>query len=356
MNRYFVGVVIAAACLLMLSSSKAGAISEEQVLTEEQSKILSLTVFPVGMADRVMKNVAEALGLVLEKKGFQGTQIADKAFKPQAGATWNEITTAFGDFVSKNAIKTEHALFGQFLGSPKEGVKCVRGVVVDKKGRVVWTDSQTPEDPAFKSLKPSCPLTCCNFLCERLSPELLLSESDKEGPMAKLWAHKSNLPGRKELDAIKKRQSALKKTDSKIRLAVFSVRLGKKVDRKGAEHLAGLINEAKLCTAAVAGNEVWFDIKPDSNQQRVLWDMAHAFKDHMKKKAPDADYALYADYMLNPRDGRVAAVHFVICSRQGEWIVVDFQNSHHGDFKRIAPKGCEGCNRLTVERLRGYLK
>ena len=55
-------------------------------------------------------------------------------------------------------------------------------------------------------------------------------------------------------------------------------------------------------------------------------------------------------------DGGAWAVHFVVCDREGEWVIVDFQNDHHGDFQSIDPKTPDDCGRLVAKRLQGYLR
>jgi len=49
-------------------------------------------------------------------------------------------------------------------------------------------------------------------------------------------------------------------------------------------------------------------------------------------------------------------VHFVVCDRRGELVVVDFQNSHHAEFKAIHPKTREDCDRLVIRRMNGLCK
>ncbi|MFH1999683.1 MAG: hypothetical protein ABIK28_08385, partial [Planctomycetota bacterium] len=56
-------------------------------------------------------------------------------------------------------------------------------------------------------------------------------------------------------------------------------------------------------------------------------------------------------------DGRVAgAVHFALCDRKGDWVIVDFQNNHHDDFNEVSPKSWKDCNALATIRLKGYLE
>jgi hypothetical protein len=117
-----------------------------------------------------------------------------------------------------------------------------------------------------------------------------------------------------------------------------------------------LINEQKLCSAETLGTSLHIEIQRSSNEQKTLWDMARAFREHVRQDPPEADYVLYADYLISPRGDHVGAVHFAICDRAGEWVLVDFQNSHHEDFQSVDPKSREACDRLVVQRLEGYLR
>ncbi len=89
------------------------------------------------------------------------------------------------------------------------------------------------------------------------------------------------------------------------------------------------------------------------NEQKILWDMAHAFREHVQAHPPEADYALFADYLMMGKD-TVGSVHFAVCDRKGQLVIVDYQNDHHDDFKAIKPKSAEDCDRLVLKRLEGY--
>jgi hypothetical protein len=169
-----------------------------------------------------------------------------------------------------------------------------------------------------------------------------------------MWAHKSGTPTDAEIEAMEKALAVLKKAGKDARIQIFPVRVNGKVDRAGAEQLASLLNETVEGRAQVAAENPNFDIQRNSNEQRVLWDMARAFRLYMKSNQAKT-YSLYGDYMLSPRDGRVMAVHFAICDPKGEWVIVDFQNSHHEDFQSVDPKSVKDCNQLVAKRLKGYL-
>ena len=66
--------------------------------------------------------------------------------------------------------------------------------------------------------------------------------------------------------------------------------------------------------------------------------------------------ALYADYVFNPQNSEQGLVHFVVCDRKGEWVIVDMQNSHHPDYQSIGIISRDRCDQLLVKRLEGCLK
>ena len=67
----------------------------------------------------------------------------------------------------------------------------------------------------------------------------------------------------------------------------------------------------------------------------------------------------WADYGLrDATDGaqRAHHVHIILCNRAGDWVLVDFQNSHHADFQGIDPKTVDDCNQLVVLRAKRFNK
>ena len=94
----------------------------------------------------------------------------------------------------------------------------------------------------------------------------------------------------------------------------------------------------------------------DPNEMNKLMDMAREFRGYVKKNPPDTDYVLYADYLFTPEYWDRGMVHFVICDRQGEWVILDLQNSDHPDYQSIKPTSKEGCSKLLVKRLASWLR
>jgi hypothetical protein len=150
------------------------------------------------------------------------------------------------------------------------------------------------------------------------------------------------------------RQQAFKKAASKATLVVYPVRVGSNSNPESAGHLAKLFNDAGLTKAVAASEGPQLDIKGNMNEQKVLWDMARAFREHVQAHPPEADYAIFADYLMG-KDA-VGGVHFAVCDRKGQLVIVDYQNDHHADFNAIKPKSAEDSDRLVSKRLKGYSK
>jgi hypothetical protein len=140
-------------------------------------------------------------------------------------------------------------------------------------------------------------------------------------------------------------------------MVIFPVRMRGMANTESATDLAKLIKEAGLCKAVPAKESVLLKAsQADPNELKTLWTLAREFRDYSRKNTPDADYVLYADYVFNPRRWEQGFVHFVVCDRKGEWVIVDMQNSHHPDYQSIKPTSREGCDKLLIKRLGGYLR
>ena len=180
-----------------------------------------------------------------------------------------------------------------------------------------------------------------------------------EGKMARLWAEKSGLPTKKEQEAMKSRLDDLKKTIKTKTVAVFPVRVSGKSDPQIALRLANMLTKAGFGHAEPVDGDPKLDIKPNTNQMRIAWDLARAFRDYLRQNPPTADYALLADYGIGQaRDGKteVGGVQYVLCDRNGGWVVVALRNSHQPDFQKINPQSPDDCNRLVVEAITSDLR
>jgi hypothetical protein len=322
----------------------------------------SLTILPIRLAGKPFDRVTEVVGLLVEQRGLKNIELGRTAFNPEDKTAMEGLVVSLGEFIRQNPVTTEYALYAEYNGSRQTGLDELRAVIVDKTGAAVWADRQTPQDEAFKRLESREPMTLSVLLVERLSPQLGLSEETaktaKPGKMARLMDERSGMPPENERAPLPGRQETMKKALPKATLAVFPIRIGgNAADAAGAADVAKMIAAAGLCKAEAAKHSLLLKAsQADPNELKVLWDLAREFRDHARNNPADADYVLYADYVFSPQNWEQGIVHFVVCDRKGEWVIVDMQNSHHDDYQSIKPISKDGCNELLVKRLKGYLK
>ena len=321
----------------------------------------SLTILPVRLAGKPWDRVTEVVGLLLEKQGLRNIELGKTAFEP-AETKLESLAAAVGAFVKTNPITTDYALYAEYNGDQKTGLNELRAVVVDQSGAVVWTDRQTPQDEAFKKIGERDPMTMSVLLVERLGPRLGLNEATakaaKPGKMAAILDQRSGLPPESERAALPERQQAMKRALPDATLLVYPARIGgKEVSVPSATNIVRLLNQTGLGQAVQAEQPVLLKTSlADPNELKALWNLAREFRDFVRIHPPATDYALYADYAFNPKNADQGFVHFVVCDRKGEWVMVDMQNSHHPDYQSVGIISRDRCDQLLVKRLAGYLE
>lgn len=326
-------------------------------------KAAGLTVLPTRVAGTNLPQVGEVVAMLLEKGGMTNLETSRAEFAPPAGADLAQTATALAAFVRASASPTEYTLYTEFQGTPGKGVSEVRAIVVDRRGEVAWQDSQKKGDADFDRVKPREPIQACQLVAERARPVLGLADPSKAagppGKIAQRWQKETGLPDQAERDAMAARAKAWRQQAGKSTMVVYPAHAGDGFSAESATHLAKLISDQGLARATPAGSGPQLKVPGNINEQKVLWGMAHAFRDHVRQQPPEADYALYVDYLMG-KDmtgaTRVGAVHFAICTKAGELVVVDFQNSHGADFQAVGPKSREDCDRVVVRRLAGLLR
>ncbi len=353
-------------CLCSLVLPWAGIISAEDAHAKGRTK--SVTVYPPAILPAEMappsipQRLAEVLGVFLERAGMDNIELADTPFSPPKTDDPIKLADAFGQFIARQPLKTEYALYAQIL-APEHKVKDIFTVVVDKTGKPIFSEKVDDETYAKEKIKPPDePLTACLFIVNRLGKVWDLADPMREnapqGKMAEIMKRRSALPPDKEIADMKKRLEALKEKIGTSKITVYPIHLWEGADKTGAAQLAKLISQSGICQAEPSDIDTNIKIKGDPNEQKILWDTARAFRDFLRKNPPSTQYALLADYGIRPgSDGKHEAghVHLILCDKSGDWVLVDYQNSHHPDFQSIAPKSVEDCNRLAVIRLRSRL-
>jgi hypothetical protein len=320
----------------------------------------SLSILPVRLAGKPFDRVTEVVGVLLEQQGLKNIELASTPFEP-APANLHALATSVGEFVKAHPVTTDYVLYAELNGTREHGLIGFRTVVTDKRGAVVWIDRQGLRDKAVKSLKEREPMTLCALLVERLGPQFGLNEQTAKaatpGKLAALMAARSGIPPENETAPVPGRQKEFKEARQTATIAVFPVRIGNEVNATSAAALAKSINDAGLCKAVVVRDAVVLKAShADPNEMKVMWDLAREFREYARKNPTDADYALYADYAFTPNNWEQGFVHFIVCNRQGDWVIVDMQNSHHPDYQSVKPTSSQGCDTLLFKRLQSYLQ
>lgn len=351
-------------CFAIAAEPLAGLAPEQQQrldLMKSKGPDNSLTILPVRLAGKPWDRVTEVVGVLLERQGLKNIELGKTPFTPTE-TNLDQLTAAVGAFVKTNPITTGYALYAEYNGSRQIGLTELRAVVVDQTGAVVWTDRQTPQDEAVKKMGNIDPMTLSVLLVEQLGPQLGLNyetaRAAKPGKLAALMDQRSGLPPENERAALPERQQVMKQSLPGATLLVYPPRVGgNQTSSSGATNIVTFLNQAGLCKAVAADQPVLLKVSlADPNELKAVWGLAREFRDQVRAYPPAADYALYADYVFNPQNAEQGFVHFVVCDRKGEWVVVDMQNSHQPDYQSVGIISRDRCDQLLVKRLEGYLK
>jgi hypothetical protein len=343
---------------------QAGMAPEQQQrleLMKSKAPDASLTILPVRLAGKPWDRVTEVVGVLLEQQGLKNIELGTTPFTP-AETNLESLAAAVGAFVKTNPITTGYALYAEYNGDHKTGLNELRAVVVDQTGAVVWTDRLTMQDEALKKIEDRDPMTLSVLLVERLGPQLGLNDQTAKaaipGKLAAIMDQRSGLPPENERAALPERLQAMKQALPGATLLIYPARIGgNQTSLPSATNIVRLLNQAGLCKAVLADQTILLKAsQADPNEMKWLWDLAREFRDYVRAHPPAADYALYADYVFNPQNAEQGFVHFVVCDRKGEWVIVDLQNSHQPDYQSIGIISSDRCDQLLVKRLAGCLK
>jgi hypothetical protein len=318
----------------------------------------SVTVFPVLLGGNPNADAANVVGIFLERGGLKQVEIEDAAFAPDKGQALDAQAAAFGTFVSKRGLKTDFALFASILGSPGKGVEAMRSALVDKQGKVIWSDQQQKGTPAFDKAKPDDPMGCVILLARQLRRPLHLADPMRQdAPASKLeqrMSQKAGVPAKGEFDAMAQRLATLQQS-GKPTIRVYPARIGDAWSTDSAKAIAAAIEEAGLAKATAATEPIRFTAQASQNEQQTLWSAAKSIQQAVRAAPVQQDYLLFADFLMQA-ENKAGAVHIFLLSPTGDFVIVDFQNSHHGDFQSVAPTSAADCSKLAAMRLAARLK
>lgn len=322
----------------------------------------SVTIFPVGINGFPGDDIAIIIGVLLEEKGLKCIELSKTKFSPSSQSNLLTLADSLGKFVKAHPIPTEYALYSEMiLDMQKRAFTELREIVVDKTGAIVWTEKLDSTDVAFRHVADPDPMGFSILLSERLGMRLGLTAETatnaKPGKLSAIFRERFGMPTEKETAEMPKLQKIMKANFKKSKLMVYPLRINGELNRQGAAQLIKMINDAGLCKAIPSKDTLSLKLRArEQNEMKILWNMAVEFRDHIKANPQNADYLLFADYVFNPQAWKQGYVHFVVCDRNGEWVIADLQNSGQAEFQNVMPVSIEGCNDLLYAHLEHYLK
>jgi hypothetical protein len=319
----------------------------------------SITVFPVTLAGRSSPEVANVVGILLERGGAEGVELSEAAFSRGDGVAAADEASAFAAWVKQQSLATDLALRVVVEGDPRRGVDSIRTMLAQKDGTIVADEMHAKGSPAFDSANPKEPMDCCVFVVNSLRDRLGLQDplrgNAKESKLAQRMQQKAGVPDAKEADAMMQRLADLRAAGKAARIRVYPSRVGDAWSAESAADLAARIEKSGLCAAVAESEPLRFQAKPSSNQQAVLWGAARSMQQLLREKGSTGDYALVCDFL--PRgEGRFGGVHACLFAPDGSFVFVDLQNSHHDDFQSVDPQSVADCVELASMRVLGALR
>jgi len=325
--------------------------------------VAPFVLMPVWLLGRADANIADVLGLTLERQGMSELEVAAKAFEP-GDTAWEQLPAKFAAHVRASAPLAggkRHALYAEFFGDPRQGPSEVRFVVVDGDGAIVLVDRQTPADAAFRrtAKKDPDPLGCSRLVAERLfdlAGWRAVAGGVRDGRFAAKWDQKSGAPSGAERDAMQKRLDVLRERRLAASFAVQPpVCPGGRDDSGGGDvaRFAALLTE-RLGGKPFAAAAAKLAVPAGGNQQRHLWDLARALQKAQQASPVDADYVVAIEAAVDV-GGAHGFVNLVVVDRAGACVLADFQNDQHPTWRRYAPKGLAAAEKVAADRLRELL-
>lgn len=340
---------------MLLAACSNGAAKQEEGPTVSIPHEASVTVYPVDLAGQPRVEVARVVASMLERGGMQRVEVSERAWSADASQSLDPWANEVAASVKAKSPASDYVLVGAYVGSPKRGVDEVRSVLVNANGEVVWSDCQKKGDRDFDRIRPSNPMTCTVLMVERLKRPMALDDPFRKG--APRSRHEramdadAGVASEAELAAMRKRAAALSK-DARPSLVVYPVRVG---DTYSSTESASLSRALEALGQVSASKDVRkFAFTGSMNQQKVLWSAARAIQADLKKSPVKADYVLFAHYVKTPMKEEPFAVHTFLFTGAGEFVVVDYQNSHKADFNTIDPRTPAACTQLAVLRVQRH--
>ena len=319
----------------------------------------TVTVYPIVLAEpgkpvavdphKMGLRVAEVVGVILEQHGMLPGIAPEHPESISPADSLLQVEKKLLAFQSGRTVESDYALFAMMEGRPtNKGPAFTRfcSVLTGPSGQVAWTQDRTE----FHNGAPDCLMGACAQIVQALRSVSDLKEPGENvppGPFQQRLGDRNREPGH---DAMDKRFEAARGTFREATLTIYPLRIWgtEEGSEEGAEALAERLNEAGFFeSATAAGADTHLKAKHDPSQPKVLWGTARDFRSYLREHPAQTDYALLVDVTIPAHH-----LHLVLCEGTGNWVMVDLQNSHHEDFKKIAPKTLKDCVALAFQRMK----
>lgn len=147
---------------------------------------------------------------------------------------------------------------------------------------------------------------------------------------------------------------------AKSTLAVYPVTViqgTEKVEARGEipRIVAGL-KDAGFAGVAPAGESPGIQPAWRPDQEAVFRQAARQLSIFVAGHPPQADYGLYAQYLMRADDGHVTGVHWMIADRKGQIAAAGLLNEDHPLFQMNTPMGKAGCTGLLLESVKDQIQ
>lgn len=321
----------------------------------------SITVYPVVLVGQPNRQVANVVGILLERSGMPDVRIETTPFQPDASLPVAAASAAFSTFVKTHDVATDRALFVDVRGTPGKGASEIRTVLVAKDGTVLMADRQASGDAAFDEAPPKEPMECCMFVARRLQAQLGTGDPRTASGRSKLadaMAQQSGVPDAAEQARMHARMETLRELGAKARIRVWPARTAGAFPAATATGLADRLAASGVAQFAVAEGTLPFTAEAGMNEQRTLWSGARSIQAAVKKLPPSTDHHLVCDFVVTGPTGKedFVAVHTYLLAPDGELVLCDYQNEHHADFRAVDPKDADSACELAARRVLAALR
>lgn len=125
-----------------------------------------------------------------------------------------------------------------------------------------------------------------------------------------------------EQAALTHRQGLFRVRHLSATLALFPVWIGHSTDTEAAVALARTLSRTAMfrtCGVMPALSRPW---PPPDSSEKNLWSLARDARGFLQSHPPQADYTLFAEYVLTEQL-LLRELHLVVCDEHGDWVIVD---------------------------------